>query len=172
MGSDERERAAQAARFSFTPGCAFRCCILSKEYRTGINEVDPREFSRFEMDKSNMITERIQTNSGCYLLVSCSREGITSEGAILSVFEACHEQQTDNLIILESCFHADFFDLKTGLAGEIFHKLSIYKIRTAFVGKWAEIKNERFQELIYECNKGNQFHFAPTLTEAERWLAS
>jgi hypothetical protein len=119
-----------------------------------------------------MIIEGVQTRSGYYLLVSCSHQGITSERDIFSMLEACYEKQTNNLIILESCLHTDFYDLRTGLAGEIFHKLSTYQIKAAFVGQWSEIENERFQELKYECNKGNQFHFTPTLDEAERWLIS
>jgi hypothetical protein len=43
-------------------------------------------------------------------------------------------------------------------------------MRTAFIGQWDEIQSERFKELMYECNKGQQTRFFTSTPDAEEWL--
>jgi hypothetical protein len=117
-----------------------------------------------------MNSELIQTDEGQYVKLSCEGESVSGEDDVIALLEACGEYQTHNLMIHEGCLHPDFYDLRTGLAGLVFHKFSLYRMRTAFIGQWAEIQSERFKELMYECNKGQQTRFFTSTPDAEEWL--
>lgn len=117
-----------------------------------------------------MDLDLIQTNDGEYLKLSCEGVCVSSEDHVLALLGACGEHQNYKLVIPEGCLHPNFFDLKTGFAGLIFHKFSTYRMKTAFLGQWDEIQNERFKELMVECNKGPQTRFFTSIPEAERWL--
>ncbi|MGL5889688.1 MAG: DUF4180 domain-containing protein [Bacteroidia bacterium] len=80
-------------------------------------------------------------------------------------------QGVDKVIIDAKNIAPAFFDLKTGIAGEILQKFSNYRIRLAVVGNWTSYNNERLQEFISESNKFGHVNFAQTKEEAiERLL--
>ncbi len=74
-------------------------------------------------------------------------------------------------MIHECCLPAEFFDLKTRLAGMIFQKLANYHLVCAIVVAINDIEQKRFQELILEANRGNQYRFFNDRSSAETWLA-
>ena len=57
-------------------------------------------------------------------------------------------------------FHADFYDLKTGIAGEILQKVSNYGIRMMIVGDFDNIEKKSLRDFIYESNRTGQIVFA------------
>jgi hypothetical protein len=63
-----------------------------------------------------------------------------------------------------------FFDLSTGVAGEVAQKLTNYGIRMAGVVPDLGAHSARFQEFASEANKGRQLHFAATREAAVAWL--
>lgn len=76
-----------------------------------------------------------------------------------------------NLFVLEDLnFVPEFYDLKTGLAGEVLQKLSNYSARLAIVGTFEMVVCERFRELMSESNKGSQVRFARSRDEAISWM--
>jgi hypothetical protein len=80
-------------------------------------------------------------------------------------------EHATNLFMLEDLnFVPEFYDLKTGLAGELLQKLSNYGARLAIVGSFDMVSSIRFRELIAESNKGSQVHFARGKEEAITWL--
>jgi hypothetical protein len=81
------------------------------------------------------------------------------------------ENGTNLLLLQEPNFAPAFYDLKTGLAGEILQKLSNYGCRLAIHGSFASVRSERFRELMREANKGSQLRFAESRDEALAWLA-
>lgn len=96
---------------------------------------------------------------------------IRNERDILDLVTVCGENETYNVLIYESNFSPDFFDLKTTLAGTLFQKMANYHMRGAAIISFGKIKSERFKELIFECNKGNLFRFFEDKAAAEKWLA-
>lgn len=60
----------------------------------------------------------------------------------------------------------DFFDLKTGLAGEILQKYTNYSMAIAIVGDFESIKSKSLKDFIYECNHGKRVFFKKTEAEA------
>jgi hypothetical protein len=59
-----------------------------------------------------------------------------------------------------------FFDLSTGIAGEILQKFSNYNKRMAIIGNFENIKSKSLKDFIYESNKTKQIIFAKTKEEA------
>ena len=64
-----------------------------------------------------------------------------------------------NIIIHKQVLHNDFFDLKTGLAGEILQKFSNYRMRLAIVGDYSQTKSRSLNDFIRESNKGRTINF-------------
>jgi hypothetical protein len=62
------------------------------------------------------------------------------------------------------CFRHDndpqFFQLRTGLAGEILQKFTNYRFVVAIVGDFDVYDSKSLRDFIYECNQGKQVFFA------------
>jgi len=99
----------------------------------------------------------------------------TEAGAPLdpaAVVGGCIESDAAAVLLDERALPADFFDLSTGLAGELLHKLSTYRLRLAGVVPDPTAHSTRFQEFLRETNRGAQFRFFTTRREAITWLES
>lgn len=64
-----------------------------------------------------------------------------------------------------------FFELHTGIAGDVLQKFVNYRCRLAIVGSFANIESNSLQDFIRESNKGKSVYFAENLTEAVTALA-
>ncbi|EEM04952.1 DUF4180 domain-containing protein [Bacillus pseudomycoides] len=53
----------------------------------------------------------------------------------------------------------EFFNLRTGLAGEILQKYMNYRIKLAIVGDFNVYNSKSLADFIYECNKGKAVFF-------------
>jgi hypothetical protein len=78
----------------------------------------------------------------------------------------------DGLILTENDLGPEFFDLHSGLAGELFQKFMNYKSRVAIVLPEPEAYGERFNELAYEHRSHNMIRFVRSKDEAKAWLCA
>lgn len=76
------------------------------------------------------------------------------------------------LVLAESDLAPEFFDLRTGLAGELFQKFINYKLRLAIVLPDPEAYGERFGELAYEHRSHDMIRFVSSKDEAIAWLGT
>lgn len=74
------------------------------------------------------------------------------------------------IIIREEGFAPEFFDLKTGLAGEILQKFSNYNCELAIIGDFSKYPSKALQDFIWESNKNGQINFVGSMEEAQRVL--
>jgi hypothetical protein len=75
------------------------------------------------------------------------------------------------LVLLEvDNMSRDFYDLSSGLAGDILQKCSNYGFRLVVTGNYANVMSSRFPELAAELNRGSQIRFFPTRDAAVHWL--
>ena len=74
------------------------------------------------------------------------------------------------LILREQDLAPAFFDLKTGLAGELLQKCVNYQLRAAIVVPDLEAHGDRFRELAYEHRSHNMIRFVRSREEADAWL--
>jgi len=70
------------------------------------------------------------------------------------------------MILHEQNITPEFFDLKTGIAGEILQKFTTYRVRLAIVGDFTRYESKSLRDFIFESNKGRQVNFVPTVEEA------
>lgn len=84
----------------------------------------------------------------------------------LQVMADLYYQGYGEVILHESNITPAFFDLKTGIAGEILQKFVTYRVRLAIVGDFARYESKSLRDFIFESNKGRQVNFLPTVEEA------
>jgi hypothetical protein len=75
-------------------------------------------------------------------------------------------QDFDKIIIYEKNITPDFFNLSTGIAGEILQKFSNYRVRLAIVGDFSKYLSNSIKDFIYESNKVGHINFVSSQMEA------
>jgi hypothetical protein len=65
-----------------------------------------------------------------------------------------------------------FFDLKSGLAGEILQKVVNYSRRLGIVGNFTQYTSKSLQDFIRESNSSNIIVFMETFEEAAKRLSA
>ncbi|MBE7719915.1 DUF4180 domain-containing protein [Lacrimispora indolis] len=70
------------------------------------------------------------------------------------------------MILYKESLDESFFDLKTGIAGEILQKFSNYSFKLGVVGDFSQYTSKSLKDFIYECNKGNLIYFKNDLDSA------
>ena len=74
-------------------------------------------------------------------------------------------QGFDKIILSVHHLSPQFFDLKTGFAGELLQKFANFRMQLVIVGDVTPFSNDRFEEFIGESNKSNQVNFAKDVKE-------
>jgi hypothetical protein len=76
----------------------------------------------------------------------------------------------EGLVLTEENLGPAFYDLKTGLAGELFQKVVNYRGRLAILIRDARVYGDRFSELAYEHRHHAFVRFFEERTQALEWL--
>lgn len=84
----------------------------------------------------------------------------------------CIESGTAALLLDAEAIPPEFFDLSTGVAGELLHRLSTYRARLAAVVPEPAAHSRAFQDFVRESNRGSQFRFFESRGDAISWLRS
>lgn len=80
-------------------------------------------------------------------------------------------QDFDKIVVQEKNITPEFFDLKTGMAGEILQKFSNYGVRLAIVGDFTLYSGKSMKAFIYESNKNGHINFVGSTEEALQVLS-
>ena len=75
------------------------------------------------------------------------------------------------LVLDEKDLAAEFFDLRTGFAGEVLQKFTNYRARLAVLVADANAYGGRFSELVYEHRNHSAVRFFASAQLARQWLA-
>jgi hypothetical protein len=78
----------------------------------------------------------------------------------------CNYRDAGNIILKDSNITKDFFDLKTGIAGEILQKFSNYRVRLAITGDFTRYSGRSLRDFIYESNRHGHIFFVSDTQEA------
>jgi len=114
---------------------------------------------------------KLEIREGKRYIASRSSKGfIRSPRDILDLLAWGNENGTNLFLLEDTDFAVEFYDLKTGLAGEILQKFSNYSMRVAIVGSFDIVESKRFREFMVESNEGSQVRFARSMEEALAWL--
>ena len=93
---------------------------------------------------------------------------IHSPRDILDALAAC--TGATGLILTESDLNAAFFDLRSGLAGELFQKFTNYQMHLAIVVPDPAAYGPRFSELAYEHATHGLIRIVGSEAQAVAWL--
>ena len=104
------------------------------------------------------------------LIASGPGISVRSFNDIPDLINACFG--TKGLILTENDLAGEFFDLRSGLAGDLFQKLINYEVRTALVLPDPGAYGERFTELAREHASHNMIRFVRSKDEAIAWLSA
>ncbi|NWL88405.1 DUF4180 domain-containing protein [Paenibacillus sp. 79R4] len=69
-------------------------------------------------------------------------------------------------ILSKSALDEKFFDLKTGLAGEVLQKFINYQAKAAIIGDFTIYPSKSLRDFIYESNHGKNIFFLPDEQQA------
>ncbi|MFY9171960.1 MAG: DUF4180 domain-containing protein [Petrimonas mucosa] len=90
----------------------------------------------------------------------------------LNLLGTLYYQGFDKIILHEKNITPDFFDLKSGIAGEILQKFSNYRVRLAIVGDFTKYGSRSLKDFIVESNKRRDINFVSTSAEAIKILSA
>jgi hypothetical protein len=79
--------------------------------------------------------------------------------------------ENGGLLLDEKNLGAEFFDLRTGFAGEVLQKFVNYRAKLAIVVADSSAYGSRFGELIHEHRTHRQVRFFASEQLARQWLA-
>jgi hypothetical protein len=118
------------------------------------------------------MSDDVRELNGVPVLV-CAADGPTIAGVqdALDLIGAAFTH-SDVVALPASRLSDDFFELRTGLAGEIMQKFVNYRIRLAIVGDVSERleASAALRALVLESNRGRQIWFVPDLPALDAHL--
>jgi hypothetical protein len=88
----------------------------------------------------------------------------------VSIINQCVESGAECLLFDAAALPDAFFDLSTGVAGELLHKLSVYRLPMAAVVPDPESHSDHFRSFMREANRGREVGFFASRQEAVDWL--
>lgn len=94
------------------------------------------------------------------ILIHTTEDGLQLMGDL-------YYQGFDQMILHEKNITPDFFDLKTGIAGEILQKFSNYRMRLYILGEFDKYPGKAIKDFIYESNNGRQINFLNSLEQVK-----
>lgn len=72
----------------------------------------------------------------------------------------------ERIVVQQKDLSESFFDLRSGLAGEILQKVVNYRMKLAIVGDFSMYTSKSLHDFIYESNKSSTIVFTGTVEEA------
>jgi PadR family transcriptional regulator, regulatory protein AphA len=139
------------------------------------NELDwiqkMRKELRINIETSNRMGYRVvEKNDKRYVEYASAETPLRSEQDALELVAACFENDAYLLMLHEEMLTDDFFNLRTGIAGQVLQKFSNYHVKVAVILRSEQRIKGKFKELLAESNKGNAFKAFNSLSDAEEWL--
>lgn len=74
--------------------------------------------------------------------------------------------QCRKAVLDKGSINEDFFELRTGLAGEVMQKFVNYNFAAAICGDFSRYTSKSLRDYIYECNQGRHLLFVADRQEA------
>jgi hypothetical protein len=72
-----------------------------------------------------------------------------------------YETGLSDVAIYKEAVCEDFFNLRSGIAGEVLQKFMTYGFRVAIVGDFSMYESKALHDFIFECNNGQSIFFVP-----------
>jgi hypothetical protein len=121
--------------------------------------LDKQHFSSMKIETHQVNDTRIAEVISTDMVIRTIEDGSDLLGNL-------YYQDYDKIIVHQENITSEFFDLKTGIAGEILQKFSNYRVRLAIVGDFSQYSGKSFNAFIFESNKVGQINFVSSVSEA------
>lgn len=72
-----------------------------------------------------------------------------------------YEYDCRKIVLRQEHLTERFFELSSGIAGDILQKYVNYRVKLAIVGEFDRYGSKSLRDFIYECNQGSQVFFVP-----------
>lgn len=116
--------------------------------------------------------KKIQKNGITYAIIEDDQVIIKNlQDALDLLIISKYKILTNKIIINKDALTQDFFNLETGLAGEILQKYTNYGVITCIYGDYSNYTSKSLKDFIYETNKGKSTFFSSTKEEAFQILS-
>ncbi|HTE29098.1 MAG TPA: DUF4180 domain-containing protein [Chryseolinea sp.] len=79
---------------------------------------------------------------------------------------------SDRIVLYKENFDESFYDLRTGLAGEIREKAISYSKSLGIVGDYSKYASQSLRDFMFASNKSSKIVFVDSLDEALRKLSA
>jgi len=112
------------------------------------------------------VLEFVNKNGQSVAIIDASETIGSAQDVLDLMASAQYLGSSGSMVVYKESLGEDFFDLRTGFAGEVLQKFSNYRVRLAIVGDFSVYKSKALRDFIYECNKGNLVFFKSSLEEA------
>jgi len=99
-------------------------------------------------------------------VVTANGIGIQTTQDVIDLMADCVFNGANSMVFFEKDLPADFYDLKTGFAGEVLQKFSTYRVRLAIVGDFGKYTSNSLRSFILESNKHRHINFVSSIEEA------
>jgi len=107
--------------------------------------------------------KEIETDKGNIFLIDDKSQLFNDA---ISLIELAFSGTADTLVLYRENLPETFFELKSGLAGDILQKFSNYQKRLVILGEFASFNSKSLNDFIYESNKNGKVIFSDTLENA------
>lgn len=119
----------------------------------------------------NKIVENIkivaEERNGLKIACIASKKIIINDAEdALELIANCWYNGFDSVIISSENITPEFFDLKTGIAGEILQKFTTYDLRFAVTGDFSEVESKSLRDFIRESNRNGRILFVSSAEDA------
>jgi hypothetical protein len=95
---------------------------------------------------------------------------LSAESVMLSTaqqfLQMIMDSSAEGIIVHQGSIDQKFFDLRSGLAGEMLQKVVNYRLRLAIVGDFSIYESKSVKAFILESNRSNAIVFVNTIEDA------
>lgn len=114
--------------------------------------------------ESTIMQIYVDERAGSRVAVITSEEVLlaNAQDALDLMADVKYLHDCDKILLHKTHASESFFDLSTGVAGEILQKFTNYHIRIAIVGDYSGYTSKSLKDFIYESNKGKKVLFLET----------
>jgi len=110
-----------------------------------------------------MKTTEVTSEKGSVSVIDELAQPLRTGGDLLEAIMNC---PSDTVALKAGDLDARFFDLRTGVAGDMLQKVSNYQRRLIILGDFADVTSQSLRDFIYESNRQGRVIFAETLESA------
>ena len=118
-----------------------------------------------------MVPAHVQHTFNGKDIIAMRDEGVVINNA-QDFLELIMNLPSDRIVFYKENFDESFFDLRSGLAGEILQKVSNYSRKLGIVGDYSRYASRSLNDFMFESNQGNKVMFVDSLDEALRRLSA